>query len=296
MYSETIKNITIANILKNNYSSIKNQQELSDNLGFQVSLNEYLNLSTICNNFLRESRLNLTNPKITKIERILNAKTKGSKKFRKYLHSSAYINKGAKSRLSVCNTISSTNNILDPDTEFNYFNTVHYNFIPTYQRSFFVKFLNNSLLYKANLQKIGDHIDPSCRLCSMTPMGPFPKETMKHLIGECPGLVQIYNELTDYNLLDKSITNAHLLIGINNVTAGERVLYNTAVCFLINGIFRYKKFNISRYENLLISFRNCWRTARGVSKLFDQLCNERLKNVPNNKLLLNTSVQNNLEI
>ena len=70
----------------------------------------------------------------------------------------------------------------------------HLSYLPTFFRSEFVKFIDNTFLYNGALSKINNDIFPGCRFCVYCKFLPTPKETIGHL-SNCENLKEIFCDL-----------------------------------------------------------------------------------------------------
>ena len=161
--------------------------DMSSNLGFQLSFNKFFRLRGIATHAKIQHNI-LPAAKRTKIESIFNL---GLKVFREIISFQDKVDQGAISRVALL----AKNNlypVISDKRHIDLRKTAFSTFFPNFQKDFFFRHLNNTLLLNHQLAKIDLNIDPRCVYCrSRTTPLVSPQETTVHNFVTCPTLTNI---------------------------------------------------------------------------------------------------------
>ena len=283
---KTISNISIFKLFNKESNTLYNFHELSRNLSWNLSQNEYLYLMGCANTFLVKYR-NILSKDYTTIPRLFNLKDKGSKKIRKFLVPTFINSRGFISRRSACGLRLEFNDD-DKNTEEKLARTCHLTYIPTFFRSEFVKFIDNTFLYNGALNKIDNNIFPGCRFCVYNKLLPPPKETLGHL-SNCGNFEEIFCNYIGAENFSVGISLNNFFLGLKDGTKSESIIFNVVLVLFFNLCFKNKTLNKVTLENLKKKLTAELRVCRGASKYFDGICNLELGLKPDWTLIKKSS-------
>ena len=244
---KTISEISILKLINKTSKVMYSFEELSRNLSWNLNRNEYLYLMGCANKFIAKYRPILDN-EFTTLTKLFNLKNKGSKKIRKFLIPTFTNTRGFNSRRLACG-ITSEITEENKKIEQNLAKFCHVTYIPTFFRSEFIKFIDNTFLYNGALSKINNEIYPGCRFCTYFKLLPTPKETLGHLTN-CMYLQNMFSNLIGAAHFSSEINLKNLFIGLSDGTKNEKVIFNVFVVLFFNLCFRLKVLNGINLENL----------------------------------------------
>jgi hypothetical protein len=166
--------------------STGNKNELENRLGFGISEEQYVTIKLIASRARR--RHYKENTECKSLEAFIDSKQKGSRRFRKIFEHVKYGNVKPDRGRQWVNFVKSTNTEFQLTTNLvkktlGAWNSSYYNYRKC---QFAFKYYNNTLGLNSRVCHYNREVDGGCTFCKLGKMLPAPKETISHIMYDCP--------------------------------------------------------------------------------------------------------------
>ena len=290
----TISNIDIFKLVCKENLRIFNYDEMRQKLSWEMNINEFFHLRSTARAFLEKFGEKINNS-YKKLDDFLKIKYSRSKKIREFLTISYNNTRGFISRLkNTTNAEIPSNEQVKNERQIS--NIVHVNYLSTFYRSEFSKFLDNSILYNAALNKIDPNIDPGCRYCKYTKNFPIPKETLAHL-AHCNAFNEHFIEVTDATHFSINICNENIFLGNPIIPNDEKSIFGILLCIFVTTALKIRTLDHRAVSCIAKKVESDFQLCREISGFFDKLCKNVYKRKPDWELIKKTKpcLRNNFD-